>query len=173
MGSHSVLQKSRVPSHPLDLGMRDSAPWLEQCSPSVPMNHPCCCLSQLLPILLGYLRTPTAILPAVGALTLDPIPQFPALSPAQSRCSMSKIKATVTNSKQHMGTSCRVRMTDGRGTVYPVSDHIQEQDTGQVFPRSSSWSPVLSECRRSDITGQLYDNYIYKKSSNIKRSLVQ
>ena len=77
---------------------------------------------------------------------------------------MSKIKAAATNSEQEIGTSHRVRMTDGRGKqstqlVMTASNKVWVK----YFPRRISWSPVLTECRLSDITGQSCDNYIYKK----------
>lgn len=60
---------------------------------------------------------------------------------------MSKIKATVTNSEQEVGTSCRVRMTDGRGTQSTqVSD---EPGTGYVkyFPGQV---PRALSCQNAD-----------------------
>lgn len=76
---------------------------------------------------------------------------------------MPKIKATVTNFEKKC---CKVKNNRWqRDAVYLVSDHRQEQDTGQGFLQPSSWSPVSSECSLSDRTGQLCGNYILKKSS--------
>lgn len=114
MESHSILQKARLPSHPLDLAMRDSLPGWSSSSPlSWLIPRP-----RLLPWTASGHPPPVSgnLHPLCSSYThLAPNSSSPAPLLVQSRCSMSKIKATATNSEQEIGTSHRARMTDGRG----------------------------------------------------------
>ena len=146
MDSHSILQKARLPSHPLDLATRDSLSGWSISSPLSWLNRP-----RLLSwTASGHPPSASENLhpPCRSDTHLAPNSSSPAQLLAQSRCSVFKIKATETNFEQEIGTSRRVRMTDGRGKqstqlVMTASNKIQVK----YFPRRI---PGALSCQNAD-----------------------